>query len=680
MTIAELQSMTVLQLRKLARDQHVVLGAGVDKSGIVAKIASSMGLNMSPEQQSFLPPLNEEIPQTAAPVPAETEADSGLRSEQAVAAEASAIPSVSGTDGIAVLSDNGTPAETAFPAGKAAEMDAAGEKAFPAKKTEKTDSPEPRFQAAWHSPDSPQAPAHNAWQSQGAARSWNNTPAPAGADARPSPLRPRSFGPRFGPSSSAPAPSHMAAAAPTAQAAPAAAAESRPVSPIPEHRTGFTGGGFGPRAAAAPSSAPAVPAAPIVSPAPAETVASLQETLAPSFAEAPSAPPTLEELLAAGDFQEGSGILELHPDGYGFLRNVHFMPSSRDIYVSMAQIRRFSLRTGDLICGKVRPQREGDKYAALLYIDTVNGISVDDLVDRPFFDELTAVYPTRKISLEATDDNHASSSLRLIDLIAPLGFGQRALLLCPPDTGKRELLAEYARVISCNYPDVEVMILLIDMNPEDVTAYRATVPCPVLASTFDQPPEAHLRLTEMVLERAMRQVEQKKDVIILADSLTRLAKIYTSAAAAQGRSLPGMVNPASLLRAKRLFGAARSIREGGSLTVIAAMDIQTGNRVDDSIVEEFKGTANMELLLDLAAARAGVRPPVNLQRSFTKNTDILLNDQQKEGLSLLRQMLGSISSVQAVPQLISMMEKAPTNADLLMKMKDWFLLMSQSKA
>ena len=679
MTIAELQSMTVLQLRKLARDQHVVLGAGVDKSGIVAKIASSMGLHMSPEQQSFLPPLNEEIPQAAAPSPAREETDAGRLSGQKTAAGEAAIPFDSAADRTAAPSGNETPAEIPFSAGKAghAETVSVGEKPVPAKKTEKPETPEPRFQAAWHSPDSPQAPAHNAWQTQGAARSWSSAAAPAGTDARPSPLRPRSFGPRFGPSSSAPAPSPMVPAAP---AVPAAPSESRPVSAVSEHRTGFTGGGFGPRAAMAPTDAPAVPTVPIVSPAPAETVASLQETISPVFADASSAPPTLEELLANGDFQEGSGILELHPDGYGFLRSVHFMPSSRDIYVSMAQIRRFSLRTGDMICGKVRPQREGDKYAALLYIDTVNGVPVDELVDRPFFDELTAVYPTRKISLESTESSHASSSLRLIDLIAPLGFGQRALLLCPPGTGKRELLAEYARVISGNYPDVEVMILLIDMNPEDVTAYRATVPCPVLASTFDQAPEAHLRLTEMVLERAMRQVEQKKDVVILADSLTRLAKIYTSAAAAQGRSVPGMVNPASLLRAKRLFGAARSMREGGSLTVIAAMDIQTGNRVDDSIVEEFKGTANMELLLDMAAARAGIQPPVNLQRSFTKNTDILLNDQQKEGLSLMRQMLGSISSVQAVPQLISMMEKAPTNADLLMKMKDWFLLMSQSKA
>ena len=213
------------------------------------------------------------------------------------------------------------------------------------------------------------------------------------------------------------------------------------------------------------------------------------------------------------------------------------------------------------------------------------------------------------------------------------------------------------------------------MTPEDVTAFRETVSCPVLASTFDQAPEAHLRLTEMVVERAMRLVEQKKDVVILADSLTRLAKIYTSAAVQQGRSVPGMVNPASLLRAKRMFGAARAMKEGGSLTVIATMDIASGNKVDDSVVEEFKGTSNMELMLDQSLVRAGVSPAINLQRSYTKNSDLLLDDRQKEGLSLIRQMLGSTSSAVAIPQLLSMMEKTSANSELLLKMKDWFALM-----
>ena len=317
----------------------------------------------------------------------------------------------------------------------------------------------------------------------------------------------------------------------------------------------------------------------------------------------------------------------------------------------MAQIRRFGLRTGDLIEGKVRPQREGDKYAALLYISTVNGVPEENAFTRPAFDELTPVYPDRRISLETPGDA-SLPDMRLIDLIAPIGFGQRGLILCPPNTGKTQLMRNIARVIS-------------------------RVPCQVLSSSFDQAPESHLRLSEIVLERAMRLVEQKKDVVLLVDSLTRLAKIYTSAAVQQGRSLPGMVNPASLFRAKRMFGAARSCKEGGSLTVIAAMDIATGSKVDDSVVEEFKGTANMELTLDLSVARAGVSPALNLQHSYTKHADILLNDQQKEGLTLIRTMLGTTSSAVAIPQLISMMEKTETNEQLLIKMKDWFALMNR---
>ena len=267
--------------------------------------------------------------------------------------------------------------------------------------------------------------------------------------------------------------------------------------------------------------------------------------------------------------------------------------------------------------------------------------------------------------------------MRLVDLIAPIGFGQRGLLLCPPGSGKTELMKHFASVICRNYPDIDVLMLLIDVNPEDMTLMRDSVPCPVLASSFDQPPEAHLRLSEIVLERAMRLVEQKKDVVLLVDSLTRLAKVYTTAAAQQGRSLPGMINPASLFRAKRMFGAARACKEGGSLTVIAAMDIMTGSKVDDSVVEEFRGTANMELMLDSNVARAGVFPALNLENSYTKNADLLISDQQKEGLNLSRSMLGNTSSAVAIPQLLSMMEKTANNEMLLLKMKDWFALMNR---
>ena len=580
MTEKELSAMTVMQLRKLAKEHNVTLGAGIDKAGIIRKIMDNASESSVSQSGSF-----------------------------------------SGGD---------SPSE------------------------------EPRFQAAWHNAESPRFNARPAYQAPGSAPrpAWQNT-TPSGhqlprEQQRVQPVRSGSFTPRFGPAAAAPAP---AEAPPVRHESPASAS-----GPLPEHRFSET---------------PAYTHRISANYSPAYVSSRPAETFAPAPAQDPGMnTPTLEELLASGNYQEGSGILELHPDGYGFLRAPSFLPSTKDIYVSMAQIRRFGLRTGDFIEGKIRPQREGDKYSALLYISTINGVSEEEAFNRPAFDELTPVYPDRRISLESPG-SQSLPDMRLIDLIAPIGFGQRGLVLCPPDTGKTELMRNFARVICRNYPDAEVLMLLIDVNPEDATMTRDSVPCQVLSSSFDQAPESHLRLSEIGLERAMRLVEQKKDVILLVDSLTRLAKIYTTAAVQQGRSLPGMVNPASLFRAKRMFGAARSCKEGGSLTVIAAMDISTGSKVDDSVVEEFKGTANMELTLDLNVSRAGVVPSLNLQSSFTKNADILLNDQQKEGLSLIRQMLGSTSSAVAIPQLLSMMEKTETNAALLLKMKDWFALMNR---
>ena len=587
MTRNELSEMTVLQLRKLAKENMVVLGAGIDKAGIIEKLAAVIcDQEAEPETEHVLEQAQEQ--------------------------------------------------EQEQPAG-------------------------PKYQAAWHNSDSPRfsaRPAYQAPQAAGARPAWQNT-TPSGQHLNTeqqhmSPLRTSGFTPRFGPAMSVAPPS----AAPEKEAP-----VQTPISPLPEKRVAHGGDpvyvshSFGPQSFSARPAA-AEPFSPI----------QVQDTGIQA--------PTLEELLASGDFEEGGGILELHPDGYGFLRTSTFLPSSKDVYVSMAQIRRFGLRTGDMIRGKIRPQREGDKYAALLYISSINDVPEEEAFSRPSFDELTPTYPSRRISLESRDGK-SFPDMRLIDLIAPLGFGQRGLMLCPPNTGKTEILTHFATVVCNNYPDAKVLMLLIDVNPEDVTLLRESVPCPVLASTFDQTPEAHLRLSEIVLERAMRLVEQQKDVVLLMDSLTRLAKIYTTAAAQQGRSLPGMVNPSSLFRAKRLFGSARACKEGGSLTVLATMDIATGSKVDDSVVEEFKGTANMELMLDQHVARAGVTPSLNLQHSFTKNADILLDDRQKEGLALIRTMLGSTSSAVAIPQLESMMEKTDTNAALLLKMKDWFALMNR---
>ena len=388
--------------------------------------------------------------------------------------------------------------------------------------------------------------------------------------------------------------------------------------------------------------------------------------------------PAVPEMLAAGECGDGQGILEIHPDGYGFLRPENFLPSSKDIYVSMAQIRRFGLRTGDLVVGKTRPQREGDKYAAMLYITAVNGCVPDELGQRPAFEDLTPVYPSRRIDLES-HNGKGSDAMRIADLIAPIGFGQRGLLLCPPDTGKTQILQDFANVITENYPQVTVLVLLIDECPEDVTLFREQVKCEVVASTFDQAPENHLRLADMVLERAQRLVEQKQDVVVVVDSLTRLAKAYTTTAAQQGRNMPGMVNPSSLFRAKKLFGTARCVKEGGSLTILGAMNVDNGSKVDDTVVEEFKGTANMELVLDQEVAKAGVSPAINLKKSGTKRADLLMTPAEMQGLQAIRSILSSTPSAAAIPHLLNMMDKASGNDELLAKIQEWVALMEKNR-
>lgn len=383
------------------------------------------------------------------------------------------------------------------------------------------------------------------------------------------------------------------------------------------------------------------------------------------------------DMLSPAECQDGSGILELHPDGYGFLRGASLTPSNRDIYVSMAQVRRFYLRTGDFVTGKVRPQRDGDKYSAMLYITEVNGCPADSVANRPAFDALTPCYPHEHITLEVEDGSNEFLDMRLIDLVAPIGFGQRGLIHCPPAVDKAHLLSSIANAASICHPDAVVMTLLLGGTPEDATLYRDHTHGEVIASTFDQTPENHLRITDMVLERAERLVEMKKNVILLVDSLTYLSKVYTTAAVQQGRQTIGMVNPVSLQKAKKLFGAARCLREGGSLTIFAVMNIETGSRVDDSIAEDLKGTANMELVLDTAAARAGIYPPVNLLLSGTKRAELIASKEQLDGIKLIHEMLGSLRAVDMIPQLLSMLEKTTNNEDLLVRIKDWAALMKQ---
>ncbi len=644
MSSLELSSMTVIELRKLAKEKHVRLGAGLSKDGIIQKLTAALAGESTEEATEQV------VEETPAAAP-ETEAKEPAAQEE----ETPAVQTAQQTSQEAPVREERTASA--------------------------------HFKAAWHNP-SPrysakpayQAPTYSsrpAWQ----ARSASAPRTAANTDTvRMNTTRPTNYAPRFGPDAVDPAP------APSVQRGTeeyrsfreqprnfGGFQENRSIygerSWSEQQRSSFQEGGY--VASSYGTNAPA-------GYGPRASYTSRRADTGYYNQELGTSNPAVPEMLAAGECGDGQGILEIHPDGYGFLRPENFLPSSKDIYVSMAQIRRFGLRTGDLVVGKTRPQREGDKYAAMLYITAVNGCVPDELGQRPAFEDLTPVYPSRRIDLES-HNGKGSDAMRIADLIAPIGFGQRGLLLCPPDTGKTQILQDFANVITENYPQVTVLVLLIDECPEDVTLFREQVKCEVVASTFDQAPENHLRLADMVLERAQRLVEQKQDVVVVVDSLTRLAKAYTTTAAQQGRNMPGMVNPSSLFRAKKLFGTARCVKEGGSLTILGAMNVDNGSKVDDTVVEEFKGTANMELVLDQEVAKAGVSPAINLKRSGTKRADLLMTPAEMQGLQAIRSILSSTPSAAAIPHLLNMMDKASGNDELLAKIQEWVALMEKNR-
>lgn len=331
------------------------------------------------------------------------------------------------------------------------------------------------------------------------------------------------------------------------------------------------------------------------------------------------------------------GILEIiQTEGFGFLRPINYMPSSEDIYISASQIRRFDLRNGDKVSGRVRPPKENERYHGLLHVAAVNGKAPETARDRPYFPALTALYPEEKIELE-TEPSRVSS--RIIDLISPIGFGQRGLIVAPPKAGKTSLMKEIANSIADNHPDVELIVLLIDERPEEVTDIERSVKAEVVSSTFDELPENHVKITELVLERAMRLVEHKKNVVILMDSITRLARAYNLVIPPSGRTLSGGIDPAAFHRPKRFFGAARNIEEGGSLTIIATALIDTGSRMDDVIYEEFKGTGNMELHLDRRLSERRIFPAIDIRRSGTRKEELLLPKDHLDKLWTIRKTM-----------------------------------------
>lgn len=670
----DFSQLTVLELRKVAKAMGVQLGAGISKAGIIEKLDRARNAKYSdiPAVPMDFTPIPKSDDKQESPAPA------NKQPVPAAAKPETAAPAVAAPAVAAPKPEAEKPAAPAQPASDARPAISGFRPAYQAPATPPRFGSKPAYQAS--------------------SNSFGNRPArPQGNDfARPA--RPVNYT-RFGPAAQADSTNDRSYDAPRTTSS---WADRRPTygSDVPDRRPAY--------GTDAPDRRPAY-GSDLPDRRPAygtDAPRSAFGTDAPRYSrsyDAPSAfdsgrarqpafnspqrdvPSDLQsmwagspsDMLSPAECQDGSGILELHPDGYGFLRGASLTPSNRDIYVSMAQVRRFYLRTGDFVTGKVRPQRDGDKYSAMLYITEVNGCPADSLASRPAFDALTPCYPHEHITLEVEGGSSEFLDMRLIDLVAPIGFGQRGLIHCPPAVDKAHLLSSIANAASICHPDAVVMTLLLGGTPEDATLYRDHTHGEVIASTFDQTPENHLRITDMVLERAERLVEMKKNVILLVDSLTYLSKVYTTAAVQQGRQTIGMVNPVSLQKAKKLFGAARCLREGGSLTIFAVMNIETGSRVDDSIAEDLKGTANMELVLDTAAARAGIYPPVNLLLSGTKRAELIASKEQLDGIKLIHEMLGSLRAVDMIPQLLSMLEKTTNNEDLLVRIKDWAALMKQ---
>jgi transcription termination factor Rho len=373
-----------------------------------------------------------------------------------------------------------------------------------------------------------------------------------------------------------------------------------------------------------------------------------------------------QNLLESEVVLHADGVLEILPEGYGFLRSQdwNYLYGPDDIYVSPSQIKRFNLRTGDAVKGHVRPPKSGERYLALLKVESINDQPPEELQERVDFDDLRPGYPEERLVLEVKSES-GSLAMRVVDLIAPIGKGQRGLIVSPPKAGKTTILQQMANSISRNAPDVHLIVLLIDERPEEVTDMEEHVDAEVISSTFDEPAERHIQVAEMVMERAKRLVEQGKDVVILLDSITRLARAYNTSMPHSGRILSGGVDANALQKPKRFFGAARNIEEGGSLTIIATALIETGSRMDEVIFEEFKGTGNMELLLSREIADRRIFPAIDLNRSSTRKEELLLSDTELNRVYLLRNFLADMPSFEAIEFLLSRMEKSVTNREFL---------------
>ncbi|MFI3202228.1 MAG: transcription termination factor Rho [Eubacteriales bacterium] len=366
---------------------------------------------------------------------------------------------------------------------------------------------------------------------------------------------------------------------------------------------------------------------------------------------------------------EAKGILEVMQDGYGFIRCENFLPGDNDVYVAPSQIRRFNLKTGDILTGNTRVKNQGEKFSALLFVGTINGYIPEVASKRKNFEELTPIFPNERIHLERPG---ASVAMRIADLLSPVGKGQRGMIVSPPKAGKTTLLKEVAKSVKINHKDIHLIILLIDERPEEVTDIREAIEGPnveVIYSTFDELPEHHKRVAEMVIERGKRLVEHGKDVVILLDSITRLTRAYNLTIPSSGRTLSGGLDPAALHMPKRFFGAARNMRNGGSLTILATALVETGSKMDDVVFEEFKGTGNMELVLDRKLSERRIFPAIDIQRSGTRREDLLLNEEEQEAINVMRKALNGMKAEDAADRFIDMFSKTKTNQEFIGQVK-----------
>lgn len=608
------EKMTVIDLRKVARENGITLSAGISKQGIVDRLCEKL----VPEAPAEKPAA----PQEAAPV----------RRAAAIVVDDEDTP---------VLTPNATftrtlPTSVPRPAMQQSAQPVAPRPTPQQPTVNRGNVPgtnKPVFSLegvrAWHNPRTYQQPAAASPYGQQRPQQRPQQPASPYGQQRPA-QRPFQTVSRFGPDAA------QTPETPAAEPAYRNEAVSEPA-PQPTYQS----------VSAAPAySAPDFRTRQSFSP--------LRESApAPAAPEAPAV--NLPDLLAMGDVSDSTGVLDIHPEGYGFLRTGNFLPGSHDVYVSNAQIRRFQLKNGDLITGKTRPQRENDRYCAMLYITEINGVVPEDMQQRVAFEELTALPPERQLKLG--DDKDAPAALQLIDLAAPIGFGQRALIIAPPRCGKTALLRNMAASIHENHPDAHIISLLLGERPEELYAARKELPGQVVYATFDEPIENQVRVSELALEHALRLVEQKKDVVLFVDSLTSLCRAYNDAAPQNARMLQGGLAAGAVNKPKRLFGAARNVQEGGSLTVIAVMTAETLSPLDAAIADEFHGAANMELRLMRSASNL-LSPMIDLNESSTRNAQLMQTADQAECNRLIHALAEKLGNEKAIAEILPLLKKA----------------------